>query len=68
MSDRQAVDHRRKARWYLKEAGETTDLNRRQELLNLCEQELAAAATNRHGEAKALAIHKPDRRKRRRSE
>jgi hypothetical protein len=26
MSDRKADDHRRKARWYLKEAGETTDL------------------------------------------
>ena len=48
MSVRKANDHRRKARWYLEEARETTDLNRRQELLNLCEQELAAAATTMH--------------------
>ena len=68
MSDRKADDHRRKARRYLKEAGETTDHNRRQQLLNLCERELAAAATTRHGEAKALAIPKPDRRKKRRIE
>ena len=68
MSDRKADDHRRKARRYLKEARETTDLNRRQELLNLCELELGAAAMSRHGEAKALAVPKPDRRKKRRSE
>jgi len=68
MKDRKADDHRRKAQRYLEEATDTTNLDRRQQLLNLCEQELAAAATNRHGEAKALAIHKPDRRKRRRSE
>ncbi len=53
MSDRKADDHRRKARRYLKEARETTDLNRRQQLLNLCEQELAAAAmiSPRRGES-----------------
>ena len=68
MSDRKADDHRRKARRYLKEARETTDLNRRQELLNLCEQELGAAAMSRYGEAKALAVPRPDRRKKRRSE
>ena len=68
MSDRKANDHRRKARRYLEEARETTDLNRRQELLNLCEQELAAAAATRHGEAQALDVPKPNRRKKVRAE
>ena len=68
MNDRKADDHRRKAQRYLKEGGETTDLVRRRELLNLCERELAAAATTRHGEAPTLNVPKPDRRKKRRAE
>ena len=35
--------HRANARKYLDEAQQTTDLNRRQELLDLCVQELEAA-------------------------
>jgi len=68
MNDRKADDHRRKARRCLREAGETTDLNIRQQFLNLCERELAAAAATRHGEAPTLNVPKPDRRKKRRSE
>ena len=42
-----AEDHRRKAREYLDQAQRTTDLEKRRELLNLCEQELKAAVTVR---------------------
>ena len=42
-----ADGHRRKAREYLDQAQGTTDLEKRQELLNLCEQELQAAVTAR---------------------
>jgi len=42
-----ADQHQRKARRYLEEARKTTNLNRRQELLDLCERELAKAVEHR---------------------
>jgi len=47
VSANQANQHQRKARSYLAEARQTADLDRRQELLGLCEQELAKAVEHR---------------------
>ena len=59
-----ANQHQRKARSYLEEARQTTDLNRRQELLHLCEQELSKAVEHR-GIPKEITTwpQRPDRRK-----
>ena len=46
-----AEDHRRKAREYLDEAQRTADPEKRQELLNQCEQELVAAVNARKASA-----------------
>jgi hypothetical protein len=45
--ERNADNHRRKARRYLERAQATADLEGRQALLKLCEQELVAAAAAR---------------------
>ena len=60
--DRKAEDHRCKARQYLQAAQENTDPDRRQELLNLCEQEMAAAAAIRQGSVEPRAAPRIDRR------
>ena len=57
-----ANQHQRKARRYLEEARQTTNLNRRQELLDLCEQELAEAVKHR-GPQKETWPTRPERRR-----
>ena len=59
-----ANQYQRKARGYLAKATETSDVDRRQELLRLCEQELAQAVEHR-GSPKEITSWptRPDRRK-----
>jgi hypothetical protein len=59
--NRSANNHQRKARQFLAQAQDATDLDRRQKLVNLCEQELVAAVAARRGERSGI-----DRRKARR--
>ena len=64
MPNNPANKHRRKARGFLVEATETTDPDRRQELLQLCEQQLSKAVEHR-GVLKEITSWpaRPERRK-----
>jgi hypothetical protein len=61
--NRIANTHQRKARQFLEQAQRATDLGAREKLLNLCEQELVAAVSARHGELEPAIPPKIDRRK-----
>ena len=63
--NRIANNHQRKAREFLAQAQTATDLDTRQKLVNLCERELVAAVSARHGKPSAISP-KPDRRTARR--
>jgi hypothetical protein len=58
---RKADEHRRKAKKYLKEAQNPTNLYRRQEFLGLCERELQIAVAIRY-DTQNFQLPKPDRR------